>query len=173
MEKQTKNIITRKWVEKKLHFYNSADMKAGLLLCAIITAVCGILTAIVVGVTLTSAESLISKIVFSIIGGGVFVAPIVVVFCQLGNTVAEKKLLDRGEFDIVTRKLSYKKERVTRRNIILLLKFPDFSERSVDQTTYFHAGIGDEFYIVVYRTNRKKQRIKMLYSAKMYEYVTE
>ena len=40
MEKQTKNIITREWIEKELWFYNTADLKVGIGIFAIVFLVC-------------------------------------------------------------------------------------------------------------------------------------
>ena len=38
MKKPTKNIITREFIEKELRFYNTADIKAGLLLGSVLSA---------------------------------------------------------------------------------------------------------------------------------------
>jgi hypothetical protein len=105
--------------------------------------------------------------------GVLFIIPVAATAGGIFITVSERKKLKAGEFDIVVREMSYKIERATRRETILLLKFPDFREKRVDKTTYFHADMGDEFYIVHYRTNKAKKTAKLVYSFKMYEYVTE
>ena len=173
MEKQTKNIITREWLEKELRFYNTGYLKAGLFTFVIVFFTCVPLCAFFIWLIVSSLDNLFLEIAGSVLFGGMFIVPIVFTALEILKTLSERKKLTRGEFDVVTCELSYKTERVTRRHTILLLNFPGFHEKQVDKTTYFHAGIGDEFYVVCYRTESKKQKkkaIKLLYSAKMYEY---
>jgi hypothetical protein len=173
MEKQTKNIITREWIEKELWFYNTADLKVGIGIFAIVFLVCIPFAAFFIGLIITVSYNLFFRILVSVLIGVLFIIPVAATAGGIFITVSERKKLKAGEFDIVVREMSYKIERATRRETILLLKFPDFREKRVDKTTYFHADIGDEFYIVHYRTNKAKKTAKLVYSFKMYEYVTE
>ena len=113
------------------------------------------------------------RILISALIGVLFIIPVIATARSVCNTLYERRKLKRGEFDIVIREVSYKIERTTRRETILLLKFPDFREKRVDKTTYFHADMGDEFYIVHYHTNKAKKTAVLVYSLKMYEYVAE
>ena len=171
MEKQTKNIITRQWVDKELWFYNTADLKVGIGTFAIVSLVCIPFAAFFILLTISGSDNLFFRISVSALIGVLFILPVIATAWSVCNTLYERKRLKRGEFDIVVREVSYKIERTTRRETILILKFPDFREKRVDKTTYFHADIGDEFYIVHYRTNKAKKTAKLVYSFKMYEYV--
>lgn len=173
MEKQTKNIITRQCVEKELWFYNTADLKVGIGVFAIVFLVCVPFAAFFIWLTISGSDNLFFRISVSALIGVLFILPVIVTAGGVCNTLSERKRLKRGEFDIVVREVSYKIERSTRRETILILKFPDFREKRVDKTTYFHADMGDEFYVVHYRTERKDRKgksIKLLYSLMMYEY---
>ena len=76
-------------------------------------------------------------------------------------------MLARGDFDIVTRDVSYKSEEMVQRRLENYLHFCEFNKISVGHTTFQLASAGDTFYIVHYKA---KKDIKLLYSAKMYEY---
>ena len=171
MKKQTKNIITREWVEKELRFYNSADLKVGIGIFAIAFFTCVPFSAFFIWLIVGSTDNLIFKIAGSVILGGMFIVPVIVAALAIPRAISERRKLIRGEFDIVAAEMSCKTEKAGRRQIYLFLHFPGFREKQVDKTTYFHAEIGDEFYIVHYRTEKSNKTIKLLYSAKMYEYV--
>ena len=85
----------------------------------------------------------------------------------LVRALLERKTLLRGEFDIVTREVLYKREKRVQRHTEECLKFDDFKEISVTHTAYELASAGDAFYIVHYKA---KKRIKLLYSARAYDY---
>lgn len=114
-----------------------------------------------------SVENTLLKIVCSVIAGGITSAPIWIILIVLRNAFAERKMLQRGEFDIVTREVLYKSERIVHRHIKEFLHFKDFQGVPVSHTVYQLASVGDTFYIIHYKT---KKHIKLLYSAKMYEY---
>lgn len=173
MEKQTKNIITREWVEKELRFYSMADIKASILMCGILSTIFIALAVVMDVLVIEGAHNLIFEIVFCVLWTSLSLIPVVISVVSLCESIAKRKLFLSGEFDITTHAVSYKYEKVTRRNTILFLVFPGFKDRAVGNTTYFHAAIGDEFYIVHYRTNKAKKRAELVYSTKMYEYVTE
>ena len=167
MEKQTKNIINREWVEKELRFYNAADIKSPLVLCGALSLFFLPLTVGIVYGILSIFENVLLKVVLSFITATVTSAPIWINLLSLRGPLSERKLLSRGEFEIVTREVLYKSEKVVNRHTEKILTFNDFDEISVANTTFQGASEGDVFYIVHYKT---KKCIKLLYSAKMYEY---
>lgn len=167
MEKQTKNIITREWVEKELRFYNTADIRYTLIVCAALSLLCLPITAICIYGVLSEFQNAFFKIVLCIVVVGVLTAPVWLGLLSLWGSIVERKLLKNGDFDIVTRELLYKEERTNRRHIDEFFGFDDFDEIKVGHTAFQMASQGDEFYIVHYLT---KKQIKLLYAAKMYEY---
>lgn len=166
MEKQTKNIITREWVEKELRFYNTADIRSTLVLCGALSLLFVLLTVGLVWGFFALFKNIWLKILLSVLMGGLTSAPVWINLLSLIVSLKERKLLNCGEFDIVTRDVSYKSEKMVYRHIQEYLHFSDFKEFSVGHTTFQLASAGDTFYIVHY--NAKKD-IKLLYSAKMYE----
>lgn len=165
MEKQTKNIITREWIEKELRFYNTADIKSRLVLCSVFTVIfLPITIALVYGIT-KSFNIVLAEIVLSIFIGGITSSPIWGFFLLIRNALCERKMLARGEFDIVTCDVSYKSQEMVHRHMEEYLHFCGFNKISVGHTTFQLASAGDTFYIVHYKG---KKDIKLFYSAKMY-----
>jgi hypothetical protein len=167
MEKQTKNIITRKWVEKELRFYNTANIRSALVFCGTFSLLSVPLTILIVYAACTVFENIVLKIALSIFMGAFTSAPTWIYLLLTFYLLSERKLLNRGEFDIVTRELLYKNEKMVHRHLEEFLHFQDFKEISVGHTSFQLALQGDTYYIVHYKT---KKSIKLLYSAKMYEY---
>ena len=107
------------------------------------------------------------KTALSIFIGGITSSPIWLFFLLTREALCERKMLARGDFDIVTRDVSYKSEEMVHRHLEKYLHFCEFNKISVGHTTFQLASAGDTFYIVHYKA---KKDIKLLYSAKMYEY---
>ena len=166
MEKQTKNIITREWIEKELRFYNSADIKSRLVLCGVFTVILLPITIALIYGILLSLDNVLVKIVLSIFMGAITSSPIWLFFILIQNALCERKMLARGDFDIVTRDVSCKSEEIVHRHIEEYLHFSGFNKMSVGHTTFQLTSAEDTFYIVHYKD---KKDIKLLYSAKMYE----
>ena len=166
MKKQTKNIITREWIEKELRFYNTADIKSRLVLCGVFTVILLPITIALIYGILLSLDNVLVKIVLSIFIGGIVSSPIWLFFLLTREALCERKMLARGDFDIVTRDVSYKSEEIVHRHIEEFLHFCEFDKISVGHTTFQLASVGDEFYIVHYKG---KKDIKLFYSAKMYD----
>ena len=166
MEKQTKNIITREWVEKELRFYNTADIRSRLVLCSVFTVILLPITIALIWGVVESFDHVLVEIFLSIFMGCITSSPILHFSLLIREALCEKKMLDRGEFDIVTRDVSYKSEEMVHRHIEEFLYFCEFDKISVGHTTFQLASVGDEFYIVHYKG---KKDIKLFYSAKMYE----
>ena len=167
MPKETKNTITREWVEGELRFQNSAAIRFALVLCGGFALVFLPLTIGIIYAIFKHIDRLPLEIILSVIIGGITSAPVWCMIFSLRQAFAEKKMLDRGEFEIVTRDVLYKEEKVVKRHEEKFLVFGDFESVRVNQTVYDLASQGDEFYIVHY-TN--KPRVCLLYSFKTHEY---
>ena len=166
MEKQTKNIITREWIEKELCFYNAADIKSRLVLCSICMVIfLPITIALIYGIA-ESFDNAVVKIVLSIFMGCITSSPIWLFFLLTRDALHERKMLAHGGFDVVIRDISYKSEEIVHRHVEEYLHFCEFNKFSVGHTTFQLASKGDTFYIVHYKD---KKDIKLLYSTKMYE----
>ncbi|MBR2033900.1 MAG: hypothetical protein IKA46_07190 [Clostridia bacterium] len=166
MQKQTKNIITRDFIEKELRFYNTADIKSTLVVCSIFALTFLPLTVGIIYGILSLFENILIKIVLSVIVGGITSEPLWFNLLELRRALSKRKLLACGDFDIVTRDVSYKSEELVHRHIEEYLHFCDFNKISVGHTIFQLSSVGDTFYIVHYKA---KKDIKLLYSAKMYE----
>ena len=79
----------------------------------------------------------------------------------------ERKLLLRGDFEIVTRNVQYKSEKAVHSHTECFLHFSDFREASCIQTTFQLTSQGDEFYLVHYTG---QDSVKLMFPAKTYEY---
>ena len=167
MTKETKNIITREFIEKGLRFYNTADIKSSLVLCGVGSLFFLPITVGVICGMFSLFENILMKITFSVIVGGIVSAPIWINLLGLMHALSERKLLVGGYFDIVSRDVLYKSEKRVHRHLESYLHFSDFKETSVGHTIFQLTSAGDTFYIVHYKA---KKYIKLLYSAKMYDY---
>ena len=167
MKKQTKNVITREFVEKELRFYNRADIRANIHLLGVCSVAFLPFTLLIIYGVLSEFEGVLLQIILSVFLGGIISSPIWVTLILLVRALLERKMLLRGEFDIVTRELLYKREKMVHRHIEECLKFEGFKEIAVTPTAYELASAGDAFYIVHYKA---KKRIKLLYSARAYDY---
>ena len=167
MNKQTKQVITREWVEKELRFYNGADIRSSLVLCGAVSLVFLPLTVMVVWGTAQLFESLWLNVIVSIPVGGGLSAPIWLNLLSLGRSLAERRWLARGEFEIVRRSVLYKDEIHGGNRVEKRLHFEGLRAKAVDNTVFQLASQGDDFYIVHYRGRRS---VTLLYAAGMYEY---
>ena len=166
MEKQTKNIITRDFIEKELRFYNTADIKSRLVLCSIFTVILLPITITSIYMISGAFDNTLAEIILSIVIGGIISSPIWGLLLVIISALYERRMLARGDFDIVTREVSYKSEELVHRHLEECLHFRGFNKISVGHTTFQLASAGDTFYIVHYKA---KKDIKLLYAAKMYE----
>ena len=173
MEKQTKNIITREWVEKELRFYNRAGIRSNLRLLLILSPIFLPLTIwLAIGYAKEFGFSGISALVGIFIIASISIG-IWIPICLLTKHLFEKRLIDRGDFEITESLLSEKAERrVIRefdRRIERQLSFPGFKwVTPSSHVIYELATRGDKYYLVHYKN---KRTIKFCYPAKMYEYV--
>ena len=167
MEKQTRNVITRKSVEKELRFYNTADIKSSLVLGGGLSLVFLPLTVGIVYGICSSYQNILIEVALSVLCGSITSSPVWISLLGVCRALFEKKRLLRGDFDIVACDVSYKSEKMVKRHMEEYLHFGNFNAISVGHTVYQLASAGDTFYIVHYKG---KKDIKLFYSAKMYEF---
>ena len=164
MEKQTKNIITRQWVKKELLFYNTATLKHTAVGLAVIILIFGFIS------LLLSAFSRKGGIVVGLFGG----IPLIAILIVQIRLFKERKQLQNGAFEIVTRPLLYKDEKMVgsgrNRRLQEMLHFEGFDEVWANHTEYQLSSMNDEFYIVHYKDSKKAE---MVFPLKMYEYKEE
>ena len=170
MAKQTKNIITLEWVAEELRFQNQAAIKSALVLIGAFALFCLPITAGIVYGICNVIEGLAIKTVLSVTVGAILCAPVFAMASALCGAIAEKGMIDRGEFEIVTRDVLYKEEKVVRRHTEKYLCFGDLDDVLVGETVYALAEKGDNFYIVHYKNST---RINLLYSTKTHQLKTE
>lgn len=171
MEKQTKNIITREWVEKELRFFNRANTKTAILWGVAFSLLCIPVTIGIVSSVLKEFNNIIIELILCVLMGGVFISPVAAMVFTLIKELMEKKRIDRGEFEISVRELLYKEEKYERRGrshqTKKVLHFSDFDDVTSGGSIYQLASSDDIFYLVHYRG---KHEVKLFYPEKMYEY---
>ena len=167
MNKQTKNIITRELIEKELRFYNKAEIRASLLCGGVLALICIPIAVLAVRAIVLHFESMALKLLLGILGGGVLTVPIWIMLFSLRGSLADRKKLLNGDFEITACTLQYKGERVVHKHIEEYFSFGGFDDISVSSTAFYMASVGDDYYIVHYKGSGE---IKLLYSAKTHEY---
>ena len=166
-EKQTRNRINREWVEKELRFYNKAHIRSGIVLCTAVSVFVIPLTVLLISLILREYDNAAVEFLLSLLLCVVLIGPIVYELYWIVRRFAERKQLDRGEFDVIVSPLAYKHEKMIRRNIVEFLHFDGYRDVSVGKTMYTLADAGDEYYLVVFRG---RTDVELLYSAEMCEY---
>lgn len=164
---QSRNIITRKQIEDELYFYNTADIKATVVLCLCLALFFGPLAFGILYLIITETTDISLKIGLSIPLGALFSAPIWGNLIRLAKHLAKRSLLKKGLFEVKILPVSDKYESNRNRSTAKLLEFPNLKEIAVSSTTYSLASWGDEFYVIHYRG---KSKIELLYSLKTHEY---
>ena len=165
MDKQTKNVITREFIEKELRFYNTADIRSTLVLCGALSLFFVPLTIGVICGFFALFKNIWLKILLSVLIGGLTSAPVWINLLSLKTSLTERKLLQNGDFDIAVCEVQYKDEKPVHRHTEKFLHFNGFKEVSVGNVNYDFVSQGDEFYIVHYKDLTD---IKLIYSLKMY-----
>ena len=167
MAKQTKNIITLEWVAEELRFQNQAAIKSALVLIGAFALFCLPITAGIVYGIFSVIENSTVKILLSFTVAAIMCAPVFAMILAFRRAIAEKGMLDRGEFEIITRDVLYKEEKVVKRHVEKFLYFGDLESVQVDQSRYDLTDKGDTFYIVRYKNSA---HVTLLYPTKTYEY---
>ena len=167
MAKQTKNIITRAWVENELRFYHRAGVRSIVVLFAIVLPLTILLCACI-GAALSELElHIIGKLIICLPFIVTFGLVIWAVIAAADVLITQGKQLANGEFEVTVCEVQYKEEKRRHRHYVKILEFPDFSEVEVDPTTYELADRGDAYYLVHYKGKRE---VKLYYALEMYEY---
>ena len=161
MEKQTKNLITRKEIEKDLLFNNTASIKyTSVCLAAVVFAFGGI------GLFMLALSY--RAAIFTFVIAGIITCVFLVMFARI---FIERKHLKNGDLEIVIRPLLYKDEKLIRsgrsHRLQEMFHFEDFDEVWVNRTEYQLAAMNDEFYIGYYKGSKKVEKV---FPLKMYEY---
>jgi hypothetical protein len=176
VERESKQIITREWVENELRFYNTADIKYLTVNLFSLGLVLGLLIylALLLGWSVTA--SLWLKIVPTCLLGGVYLIIMGSLLAQLIEHLMERRALKKGNFDVVVRQVQYKTEKLDHRyaarhhhlRLEEYLVFDQFGAIKVDHDEYSRTSAGDEFYMVVYYLPKPKVRLR--YSKRSYQY---
>ena len=167
MQKQTKNVITREFIEKELRFYNTADIRSTLVLCGALSLIFVPFTVGIVYGFFTLLKTTWLKILFSVLLGALTSAPVWLNLLSLIINLKKRKLLRNGDFDIAVCEVQYKDEKLVQRHTEKFLHFVGFKEKSVGNVDYDLSSQGDEFYIIYYKGLTD---IEFIYSLKMYEF---
>ncbi len=173
MEKQTKNIITRESIEKKLRSDNSASLKVSAL-SFFAAALVGILWIVFFIPSFFEAPNFgfgVLFFLFAIVG----TVPAWVLSVRFVRDLKEYKHLKNGDLEIVMLPLLYKSQKEvriycnkrTRWQTRSLFHFEGFDEFWASPEMYQNFTWGDEFYIVYYKGSKKVEKV---FPLKMYEY---
>ncbi len=174
MEKQTKNIITREGIEKKLCADNVASLKVSVF-AFLATALVGILWVLFFIPSFFEAPNFGFGVLFFLLAI-VGTVPAWVLSVRFVRDLKEYKHLKNGDLEIVIRPLLYETEemRYTRKTRVEYMQhkfhFEGFDAflASPEQSKRFTRG--DEFYIVYYKGSKK---VRLMYSFAFYEYKEE
>ncbi len=172
MEKQTKNIITRESIEKKLCDDNRASLKVSAL-AFFAAALVGILWVVFFIPSFFEAPNFGFGVLFFFFAT-VGTVPAWVLLPNFVKDLKEYQHLKNGDLEIVIRPLLYKSEKEVRTHSRTrrwrtqgIFHFEGFDEFWVSPGMYQHCTWGDEFCIVHYKGTSK---IKLAYPLKLYEY---
>ncbi len=164
MKKQTKNIITRQYIQNELRKQIKDGTYAVLAMWGIVILFILFISFIMLLDTPSLRESLLMVFVF---------VPLIIL-CLIPSLtfLIERKKILAGKFEIAKIPLSYKEERAVshgyrRIHLEEVLVFRDFKPFPVGHTAYELAANGDEYYIVYYKD---KKHIRLVYPTKAYEY---
>ena len=162
MEKQTKNIITRKTVEKELYLRNKADIRSPLVMCGILLLIFALPT---IGIIALIQNIYMKILVAFLLGSGPVVAFLLQLFV-LRISFKERTLLHNGDFEITVHKVQYKDEKLVNRfGAQKYLHFGGFKKIAVENANYDLTAQGDAFYLVHYKGSAE---IKLLYPLRAY-----
>ena len=174
LAKQTKNIITREWVEKEMRSFNSTNIRHHLILSVMYTLIFIPITALSIFLICEIIDPGFWKIPCAILVAVFFSSPSWGLIWTLFQDLLDRKRLANGLLEITTAPLHHKREKAVWRRwqsrVEEFLCFKGFDAYRADHTNYQLATEKDLFYLVHFRG---KKEIKLLYSAKMYEYQTE
>ena len=173
MEKQTKNIITKKMIESELDFLTKADIRASVRLYFPGFVICFLGSGIILWGAYEMREHA-EGIVLGAIGVVALILLIGYFIKDVYGVISSRRSVKRGESEVSIEALSYKAEEAEGDGrswrLVRYFYFPSFSKTAVGNTEFQLASNGDEFYIVHYKG---EDRAELLYSLKRYEYKEE
>ena len=165
---ETKNIITREIIEKELKFLNKADIRSSLVLIAVMTLIFVPLSIIPIYIFFSVGGKTILLGSCCFLFFLVFLLPIFLNLIPLVKAINEAHLLKKGDWFVDIDEVRYKTEELEYKHPIDVLYFYRY-ERVVSGGAEFQlASQDDAFYLVIYK--KKKPRVVLHYSQKMYEY---
>ena len=171
MKKETKTVITRESIEKKLRDNNRASLKVSAF-AFFAAALVGILWVVFFIPSFFEAPNFgfgVLFLLFAIVG----TVPAWVMLARFAKDLIEYKHLKNGDLEIVTRPLLYETEepRYTRKTRIEYTQykfhFEGFDALLVSYEFIKQFSRDDEFYLVYYKDTKK---IRLAYPLKLYEY---
>lgn len=171
MGKQTKNIITRESIEKKLRDDNRTSLKHTAFVFFATLLACGTMSAIIIAFGFETHNLWIE--IISAVFAAIASVPVWVMLSGFVKDLIEYKHLKNGDVEIVTRPLLYETEetRYTRKTRIEYTEhkfhFEGFDAFLVSSEQSKRFSRDDEFYLVYYKGTPK---IKLAYSLMLYEY---
>ena len=172
MERESKQIITREWVENELRFYNTADIKYLTVNLFSLGLALGVPIYLFLLLGWSVSDFLWLNIVLTCFFGGIFLLFVGAMLGQLVEHLMERRALKKGNFDVVVRQVQYKTEKLRRNTRGLAmdeyLVFDQFGAIEVSHDEYYRTSAGDEFYMVVYYLPKPKVRLR--YSKRSYQY---
>ena len=176
MERDSKQIITREWVENELRFYNTADIKYLTVNLITLSLALGVPIYLFLLLGWSVSDFLWLNIVLTCFFGGIFLLFVGAMLGQLVEHLMERRALKKGNFDVVVRQVQYKTENIDRRyfararrlDLDEYLVFDQFGAIEVSHDEYYRTSAGDEFYMVVYYLPKPKVRLR--YSKRSYQY---
>ena len=175
MERQTKNIITRAWVENELWFYNTADIKSITVTFLSLTVALGLPIYLLMLLAWIVLDAFWMKITLLCVFGGPAAFLLLFLIYELIRKLVDRHALKKGRFDIVVRTVRYKREKhILRRGsyrMAYMLAFEEFGEIEVESTEYHLTEAGDQFYMAVYYAPRA--RVRLWYPCRTHRYVED
>ena len=172
MEKTTKNVITRESIAKDL----AANLKGEFAMSLFFSV---LFSVIFIPMIIGCFYALFWKVDNVILAVAKAVVCLIFIVCcslptilnviPLVSAIIKKKKVKSGEFDVIVRELSYKRE-VYKRGVERRFVFVGFKEVAVTRNVYQLSSSEDEFYLVVFPG---KKNIEALYPLKTFEFVEE
>ncbi|MBE6670866.1 MAG: hypothetical protein E7593_01530 [Ruminococcaceae bacterium] len=164
MMNDKRELLTKKYVKEELLFYNSADIKSGIL--AIVMTLSIVLIMSFLFVAIIPSFSIVILSMFLLLDFGFAYC----IFLEL----KEKKVIESDGFEVVTDKVLYKwadfRREIGSRSgrTIRLIHLEHFGDIRVGSTEYDLATNGDIYYVVV--CHYKKSRPVLFYPDRTHVY---
>lgn len=157
-------LLTRENIEKQLWQYSAIDYKKAVIEVTLTVLFCVPMTCLMYVIVKTNSHRLFFDIICMLLP----ILPIPIVLYRSYRAFIERICLKLNAFDIIHTSLYYKDETYTRNGTQYYFYFESFPKCEVGHTAYQTASAGDPFILVLYRT--KRQRVKLFFPAKIYEY---